>query len=60
MSDNKIQYCPLLSIGTGGIDMVCTQENCAWYMSSVKKCSIYMLGYNALMETNSKRKPNNQ
>ena len=52
----NIPFCPLMSIGANGVDMVCTQERCAWYMANVKKCSIYILGYNALIEANSKKK----
>lgn len=51
----EILSCPLLSIGTG-IDMVCTQEKCAWYMPNVKKCAMYIMGYNSLLEANSKKK----
>lgn len=51
----EIPFCPLLSIGTG-IDMVCTQERCAWYMANVKKCSMYIMGYNAILDANSKKK----
>ena len=51
-----IPFCPLLSAGCD-IDKVCTQERCAWYMANVKKCSVYIMGYNALMEANSKKKP---
>ncbi len=46
-----IPFCPLMSAGSD-IDKVCTQERCAWYIPSVKKCSMYMLAYNALQETN--------
>lgn len=53
---NKVTpFCPLLSINAG-LDMVCTKERCAWYVSSVKKCSMYMLAYNALLEANAKQK----
>ncbi len=38
MADIKkeIPYCPLLSVGQN-VDMVCTQERCAWYMANVKQ-----------------------
>ena len=49
-------FCPLLSIGTNGIDMICTKEKCAWYMANVKKCSMYIIGYNALLDANGKKK----
>ena len=51
-----IPFCPILSIGTNGIDMVCTQERCAWYMANVKKCSMYIMGYNSLLEAKTKKK----
>ncbi len=49
-----IPFCPVLSIGTG-IDMVCTQERCSWYIPSVKKCSMYIMAYNALLSANSRQ-----
>lgn len=50
-----IPYCPLMSAGSD-IDKVCTLESCAWYLPSVRKCSMYMLAYNALVETNARQK----
>ena len=52
-----IPFCPLMSVGANGVDMVCTQERCAWYMANVKKCSVYIMAYNALIDANSKKKP---
>ena len=46
---------PLISIGSG-IDMVCSQTRCAWYVPSVQKCSMYLLAYNALLEANEKQR----
>ena len=59
-SNNSIPYCPLLSVGSGGIDMICTQEKWAWYLANVRKCSIDKMGYNALLDASSKKKPVNQ
>ena len=56
MANESTPFCPLLSIGANGIDMICTKEKCAWYMANVKKCSMYIMGYNALLEANSKKK----
>ena len=50
-----IPFCPVLSVGSAGIDMVCTQERCAWYIPSVKKCSLYIMAYNALLAANSRQ-----
>jgi len=58
----QIPVCPLVSIASG-IDMVCSQQKCAWYVPSVKKCSMYLLAYNALLDANAKqaalKKPKN-
>lgn len=50
----EIPFCPLMSAGSD-IDMVCTQDRCAWYIPTVRKCSMYLLAYNALLEANSKQ-----
>ncbi len=51
----EIPYCPLMSAGSD-IDKVCTFESCAWYVPSVKKCAMYMLAYNALLDVTAKQK----
>ncbi len=55
MSEKKMLICPLTSIGTG-IDMVCSQDKCAWYVPNVKRCAVYMMAYNALLDVNQKQK----
>lgn len=52
-----IPYCPLMSAGSE-IDKVCTLDRCAWYVPSVKKCSIYMLAYNSLLDVTAKQRAN--
>ena len=59
MGKNDIPVCPLISIGSG-IDMVCSQQKCAWYVPSVQKCSMYLLAYNALLDANQKQKAKQQ
>ncbi len=51
----SIPLCPLMTAGSE-IDRVCTQERCAWYMTNVKKCSAYILAYNALQESTERQK----
>lgn len=55
MGEKNIPLCPLMSAGAE-IDRVCTQERCAWYMLNVKKCSMYLLAYNALQESTERQK----
>ena len=54
MVNKNIPFCPLMSAGSD-IDKVCTLDRCAWFVPSVKKCSMYMLAYNALLETTAKQ-----
>lgn len=57
MAKNDIPMCPLTSIASG-IDMVCSEAKCAWYIPSVKKCSMYLIAYNALLDANKKQREN--
>lgn len=50
----SIPICPLMSSG-GGVELLCTQEKCAWYMKSYKTCSVYVLGHNAALEIKQKQ-----
>ena len=55
MADKReIPYCPLMSAGND-VDRVCAEERCAWYVSSTKKCSAYIIAYNALLDANEKQ-----
>lgn len=56
MAETKksIPYCPLMSVGKD-VDMVCTQDRCAWYVPNIKKCSMYIIAYNALLDANAKQ-----
>ena len=56
MADIKreILFCPLMSVGQD-VDMVCTQERCAWYIPNIRKCSMYIMAYNALLDANAKQ-----
>ena len=53
--NKKVMFCPLMSIGTG-VDMVCIEDRCAWFLPPVKKCAIYMNAYNALLDVTEKQK----
>ena len=49
-----IPVCPLLSAGKD-MNMVCIQENCAWYMKNYKTCSVYLLAHNAALDVKVKQ-----
>ncbi|MFI3299811.1 MAG: hypothetical protein R3Y28_00170 [Candidatus Gastranaerophilales bacterium] len=53
----ETNYCPLMSVGSE-YEKVCALENCMWYIPNVKKCSMYMLAYNAMQETNARQRAN--
>ncbi len=52
----EIPFCPLMSAGSE-VDMVCTQDRCAWYLSTTKKCAIYIVAFNSLLDANLKQVP---
>ena len=52
---NDLPFCPLMTAGSD-IDKVCTLDRCAWYVPSVKKCSVYMIAYNSLLDVTAKQK----
>ncbi len=54
----SIPVCPMLS-ASGGVDMVCMQEKCAWYMKSSKLCAVYIIAHNNLLEIQKKQANNN-
>lgn len=53
MANNSIPVCPLMSAGSE-FPVVCVQEKCAWYILNLKKCSMFMLGHNAMLEVKNK------
>ncbi len=50
----SIPICPLMSAGND-IHNVCMQERCAWYLNNLEKCSVYVLGYNALLNVKTQK-----
>lgn len=54
MTDKNIPYCPLMSAGST-IEIVCTQDRCAWYLKNYKMCSVYVMAHNAALEVQAKQ-----
>lgn len=50
----SIPFCPLMSAGNT-IEVVCTQERCAWYLKNYKMCSMYVLAHNAALDIQGKQ-----
>jgi len=53
-TDKNIPYCPLMSAGNT-IEVVCTQERCAWYLKNYNMCGMYILAHNAALEIQNKQ-----
>lgn len=55
-SDEKsIPLCPLMSVGSQ-VEIVCMQENCAWYLKNYKICSVYIMAHNAMLDIQAKQR----
>ncbi len=55
MSDKKILCCPLMSAGHT-IEVLCSQESCAWYIKNYKMCSMHVIAHNAALEVQAKQR----
>lgn len=53
MAQNKIPICPIMSAGND-IPIVCVQDRCAWYLPNLNKCSVYILGHDAMLNVKDK------
>ena len=53
--DKTITLCPLMSVGSQ-VEIVCMQENCAWYLKNYKIYSVYMMAHNAMLDVQAKQK----
>lgn len=53
MTTGQLPVCPLMSAGNE-IPIICVQDRCAWYISNLKKCSMYVVGHNAMLDVKSK------
>lgn len=54
MTSQSTPYCPLMSAGSS-IEVICTQERCAWYLKNYKMCSMYVMAHNAALEIQAKQ-----
>lgn len=54
MTKKAIPYCPLMSAGSN-VEIVCTQERCAWYLKNYQMCSMYIMAHNAALEISEKQ-----
>jgi len=54
MTDKNTPYCPLMSAGNS-VEIICSQERCAWYLKNYKMCSVYILAHNAALEISAKQ-----
>ena len=52
--EKAIPLCPLMSVGSQ-VEIVCMQENCAWYLKNYKICSVYMMAHNSMLDVQAKQ-----
>ncbi|MGN0193036.1 MAG: hypothetical protein ACI4CY_05890 [Candidatus Gastranaerophilaceae bacterium] len=52
-----IPVCPLMSAGAPS-EVLCLEENCAWFIGGYRKCSLYLQGHNIALEIKMKQKYN--
>ena len=52
--EKSIPLCPLMSVGPQ-VEIVCMQENCAWYLKNYKICSVYMMAHNSMLDVQAKQ-----
>ena len=52
--ERQVSLCPLMSVGSQ-VEIVCMQENCAWYLKNYKLCAVYMLAYNSMLDVQAKQ-----
>ena len=52
--EKSIPLCPLMSVGSQ-VEIVCMQENCAWYLKNYKICSVYMMAHNSMLDVQAKQ-----
>ena len=43
-----------MSVGSQ-VEIVCMQENCAWYLKNYKICSVYMMAHNSMLDVQAKQ-----
>ena len=53
--EKTIPLCPLMSVGSQ-VEIVCMQENCAWYLKNYKICSVYMMAHNSMLDVQAKQR----
>jgi hypothetical protein len=49
----SLPVCPLMS---GESNILCVEDQCAWYIPQVKKCAVMVLGYESAMRVAQPKK----
>ncbi len=55
MSSKNTPYCPLKSAGND-VEVICSQERCAWFLKPYNTCSVYILAHNAALDIQEKQR----
>lgn len=54
MTQKAIPFCPLMSAGNS-VEVVCAQENCAWFLKNYKMCAVYIMAHNSALDIQEKQ-----
>lgn len=52
MVDSMLPVCPLLSTRSEVLEL-CVGDQCAWYVSPVRKCALYVIGHKGAVDLQS-------
>lgn len=50
MHDITTPVCPLLTSRSNDAMELCLGEQCAWYVTPVKKCALYVMGHKSAVD----------
>ena len=50
-----IMKCPLMSSTDNNYNVLCQEEDCAWYVKAFKSCAMYIIAHNAALDIKAKQ-----
>ena len=50
-----IMKCPLMSSSDNNYNVLCQEEECAWYVKAFKSCAMYIIAHNAALDIKAKQ-----
>ena len=47
--------CPLMCSTDNNYNVICQEEDCAWYVKAFKSCAMYIIAHNAALDIKAKQ-----